>query len=67
MVYRFVGFNLAVSHVNDAVGSLRDIVFMSNQNNGVTFTVQPREYGHDFVAGPGIQVSCRLVGQDNRR
>ena len=29
--------------------------------------VQPHEELHDLVARPGIEVACRLIGQDDRR
>ena len=45
---------------------LRDIVFVSDEDNGVALAMQVLEKRHDFVAGLGIKVSGRLVGQHDR-
>src|ERR1700694_2532697 len=58
----FVGFDFAVANVDDAVGPLGNIVFMRDQDNRVAIAVQPREQGHDFIAGFCIQITGRLVG-----
>ncbi len=47
---RFVGFHLAVANVDDAVGPVGDIEFVSDEDDGVALAVQPREQGHDFIA-----------------
>src|ERR1700676_1585549 len=65
--YCLVGFNRSVADVDDAVGSLGDIVFMRDQNDCVAFPVQPRKQSHDFIARFAIQISRGLIGQHDRR
>src|ERR1700760_897144 len=43
-----------------------DIRFVRHQNNRIPPRLQLIEQGHDFVAGLRIEVSGRLVGQDDR-
>ena len=46
---------------------LGNVIFVRDQNDGVSLTVQIGEQGHDFLAGARVEVSRRLVGQDDRR
>jgi hypothetical protein len=45
----------------------RDIVLVRHQDDGVALLVQTLEQAHDFVARGRVQVSGRLVSQQNRR
>src|SRR5579872_6687322 len=49
--YRLVGFYFAVAHMDDAVGALGDVVFVGDHDDGISVAMQPREQGHDFIAG----------------
>ena len=46
---------------------LRDIRFMRDEDNGVALTVQVFEQSHNFFAGPTIEISCRLIREENGR
>src|SRR5882672_7149222 len=67
LLNRFVGSDFAVADVDDAVSVLGNVIFVGDQNDGVSLTVQIGEQGHDFLAGARVEVSSRLVGQDDRR
>src|SRR5258707_12995315 len=41
--YCLVGFDFAVADVDDAVGSLGDVVFVGDHNDGVALLMQPRK------------------------
>jgi hypothetical protein len=43
MPYCLVGFDFAVAHVDDALGSPRDVVFVGDQDDRVALFVQPRK------------------------
>ena len=45
----------------------RDVRLVRHENNCVAALVQPRKKRHDFVAGGGVEVSRRLVGQQDGR
>ncbi len=43
-----------------------DIVFVGDEHDGVALLVEAFEERHDFVAGGGVEVAGRFVGQQNR-
>ena len=47
------------------MGVLGDVVLMGNQDDGIALSVQALEQQHNFVASFGIQVSSRLVSQND--
>src|ERR1041385_1607411 len=50
------------------LGILRDVGLMGNQDDGDAFLlVQVLKQLHDFIAGFGIEVAGRLIGQNQRR
>ena len=48
------------------MGVKSDIVFVSHQDDGVPFVVQPLEQGHNFNTGCGIEIAGWFIGQQNR-
>jgi len=46
-----VAFHLAVANVDDAVGVFGDVVFVGDQDDGITLFVQAVKERHDFGAG----------------
>jgi hypothetical protein len=63
----FVGVDLPVADVNDAVGVLGDIGLVRDEDDGVAFGLQLIEQRHDLNTGFGVEISGGLVGQDDRR
>ena len=61
----FVGSDLAVTNEDNAVSMVCNVVFMGDENDGVSLTVEILEEGHDFFAGFRIQVARGLVRQDD--
>ena len=47
---QLVGFDLAVPNMDDAIGVLRHIVLVRDQDNRVAVVMQLREQRHDFLA-----------------
>ena len=66
MGHELVGFDAAVADVDDAVGLSGDVVFVGDQDDGVSVLVQMRKQGHDFRAGLRIEIPRRLIGEHNR-
>jgi len=62
-----VARNLAVEQVNLAVRVRRNVVFVRHQHDGLARPVQILEQPHDFVARRRVEVSGRLVGEQNAR
>ena len=44
---------------------LCDVVLVGYEHDGVAFRMQPVKKHHDLVAGLGVKVSRRLIGQDD--
>src|SRR5437762_10603145 len=59
--------HLAVANMDDAVRAGRDIMLVSDQNDGVANRLQTIEEVHNFHAGGRVQVPGGLVRQNNRR
>src|SRR5579872_5064054 len=59
--------NHTVFDVDHPVGVIGDIGLMGDQYDGVALAMQMGEQGHNLAAGLRIQVSGRLVRQDDRR
>ena len=55
----------AVAHPDDPLGVLGDVVFVGDHDDGLAGVVEPAEHLHDLVAGRGVEVAGRLVGQDD--
>ena len=64
---RFVRSDLSVTNVNDAVSVLRDVMLVSDEDDGVALRVQIVEQAHDFIAGFGVEITGGLVGQHDGR
>src|SRR5215469_2388998 len=62
----FVLFDFAVAETNDAMGVKRDIGLVGDENDGVAALVQSSEKAHDLITGGGIEISSRLVGEQDR-
>ena len=67
MLDGFVFLDLAVPHVNDAVGVHGNVELVRYQNDRVAFPVKALEQSHNFHTGRRIQVSGGLIRQQNRR
>src|SRR3569833_297957 len=63
----FVGVDLAVADVNDAVGVLGDVGLVSDEDDGVAFGLELIEERHDLHAGLGVEVAGGFVRQDDGR
>ena len=46
---------------------LSNVFFVCDQDNSVAFVVQTLKERHDFVAGSGVEVAGRFIGEQNRR
>ena len=46
-------------------GVLGDVVLVGHQDDGVAFGVQTIEQRHDLVAGLGVEIAGRFVGEDD--
>src|SRR5580658_2461631 len=62
----FVTLNLTVANVDYPMSVQCDVVFVSYQNDRVAFVVQALKQRHDLVAGGGVEVAGRLVGEQDR-
>ena len=58
--------DLAVLQIKDALGKVGQLLVVGDHDDGVAPAVQSREDGDDLLAGLGIEVAGRLVGQDQR-
>src|SRR3954469_20509656 len=63
----FVSANHAVADGDHAVCVLSDVVLVGHHDDGVSLSVQAVHQGHDLVAGLGVEVSRRLVSQNDGR
>lgn len=61
----FIGGDFAVADADDAAGSLGDILFVRDQNDGVAVLMKFIKKEHDFVARGRIQVAGRFIGQED--
>ncbi len=55
----------AVADGDDAVGVLGDVGLVGDDDDGVAVGVELVEEGHDLVAGFGVEVSGRFVGEND--
>jgi hypothetical protein len=60
-----VVFNHPVPNMNRPVRERGDVGFVRDEDDGVAGGVQPGEERHDFGAGLGIEVSGRLVREQD--
>src|SRR5262245_17845658 len=67
LLHGLVRGDFSVTNENNAMGVLRNVVLVRDQNDGIALTVQIGEEGHDFFAGLGVEVAGRLVGENDRR
>ncbi len=58
------GYAIVICH---AAGMPGDVLLMCNNNDGVAFPPEFFKQRHDFLAGLGIEVACRFVGQQEGR
>jgi len=61
----FVGSDFTVANIDDAVGVLGNVIFVSNKNDGVAFAVQIGEKRHDFFTGSWNR-GCRWARRPER-
>ncbi len=61
----FVGGDAAVSDVNDALATRGDVGFVGHDEDGLALAVEFGEEVEDFDAGLGVEVSGRLVGEQD--
>ena len=47
------------------MGVESDIVFVGNEDDGITLLVEALEEAHDFIAGGGIEVAGGFVGEED--
>src|SRR5271165_1654964 len=59
--------DLPVADVDDAVGILGDVVFVSDEDDVVALLVESVEQRHDLYPGLRIEVAGGLVSENNRR
>ena len=63
----FVREDLAVADMHNAMRKLRDISFVRHEHDGIALGVQMVEERHDLLAGLGVEIAGRLIGEDDRR
>src|ERR1700730_5879410 len=63
LYYRFIGGDLAVADIDDAVCVLRDFVLVGYEDDGVSLSVKILEKRHDLFARFRIEVAGGLVCQ----
>ena len=61
-----VGGDDAIADVDDAMGELGDVRLMGDDDDRVPVRVEFLKKGHDLVAGLGVEVAGRFVGEDDR-
>ena len=60
--------NYSILYANDALGMARDIVIVSNNDNGDAFLlVEPLQNAQNILCRARIQVASRLVCEQDRR
>src|SRR5438105_13893740 len=62
-----VFLNQAVAHCHDALRVLRDVRFVRDQDDCLSFIIQLLKDAHDFFRGSRVEVPGRFVGEKNRR
>jgi hypothetical protein len=60
-----IRFDVAVAHADDALGPGGNVVFVGDHDDGLAHGVELRQALHNLVAGLGVEVAGRLVGQDD--
>jgi hypothetical protein len=64
----FLLYYQSVLEVDDTLAVMGDIGVMGDHEQGdILLLMQVGEYGHNILTGMGIEVTGRLIGQDNRR
>lgn len=64
---RFVRSDFAITDVDDAVGVLRDVVFVGDKDDGIALPMQRLEKRHNFIARAGIEVTGGFIGKHDGR
>ncbi len=64
-MFGVVAGDQSVPDADDAAGVARDVLFVRDDKNGVALVGEGAEEGHDFLAGFGVEVAGRLVGEDD--
>ena len=59
--------NFPIADADDTVGVIGDVTLVSDQNDRVSFRAKLIEKFHDLDTGLGIEVSGRLVCENDRR
>ncbi len=67
MNYFVITPDLSILEHNNTIGVLRDVWFVSDEHNGDSMIViELLKQRHHFHRGPRVQVSCRLISQNER-
>jgi hypothetical protein len=64
--HHLVACDFAVAQADDAMSVAGNVVFVSDQNDGIALFVQPLEDQHDFIAGAAVEIAGGFVGQHDR-
>ena len=67
VVHRVVAHDAAVAHLDDALAVLRDVRLVRDQHDRDALIVQLLEERHDLDRHVAVEVSRRLVGEQQRR
>ena len=59
--------DLTIEKFDLTLGMRRDVRLMGDQYDGNAFGVEFAEQAHDLFAGMAIEISGRLIGQDQTR
>lgn len=52
LIFRcFIGSNVAIENVNDTIGMFGNMLFMCDENNGISHLMKFLNYLHDFLPG----------------
>src|ERR1051325_2868541 len=64
-VSAFISRDQPIPDAQNAAGAAGNVFFVRDDDEGVALFRQFIKKGHDFRAGFGIEVACRLVGQED--
>ena len=57
----------AIAHLEDAIGMRGDVRVVRDQHDRVVFVAQSLEQRQDLLAGPAVERTGGLVGEQDRR
>jgi hypothetical protein len=62
-----IRFDESIAEPDNTVGMARYVFFVGDKDHGIAFFVDLGQESHDFVGSLGVEVACRLIGQDDGR